>query len=227
MPDRAAQERSPTKRRRARPPSAKAQAREEEIYSAAAQIFCKHGYVAASLQDIADAVGILKGSLYYYIDSKEDLLFAITKHIHENSWANLERSRARSGPARDRLMQFVEGHILFFGAQDVSWVRVFYTEYQFLSGERYDEIVAHRHEYEEHMRELIDQGKREGVVCPEVDTWLAATGILTMVNSVYLWFRPERRLSIPDVAAGYARMAVQSLQCPPEHNLPPRGSSLI
>jgi AcrR family transcriptional regulator len=218
MRDEAAEDhRLRTKRRRVRPPSARAQAREEEIYAAAAHIFCKHGYVAASLQDIADAVGILKGSLYYYIDSKEDLLFGITKQIHEYSRENLEASQAHEGSAEERIKAFVLGHILSFDMQDVSWVRVFYTEYQFLSGERYDEIVAHRHEYEAHLRVLIDQGKCEGFVCPDVDTWLAATGILTMINSVYMWFQRKGRLSIADVAAGYTRMAVQGLRCPPGH----------
>ena len=45
--------------------------------------FHEKGYEATSIQDIADAVGILKGSLYYYITSKEDLLFEILEDVHQ------------------------------------------------------------------------------------------------------------------------------------------------
>ncbi|WP_235490550.1 helix-turn-helix domain-containing protein, partial [Frankia sp. AvcI1] len=56
--------------------------REAEILQAALEIFARKGYAAASIQDVADAVGVLKGSLYHYIDSKEDLLFQIFDNAH-------------------------------------------------------------------------------------------------------------------------------------------------
>jgi AcrR family transcriptional regulator len=183
------------KRRRARPPSAHAQARELEIYQAAADIFHRKGYAATSLQDIADAVGMIKGSLYYYIDGKEDLLYGISRHIHHQANANLERSRVVEGTVRDRLEAFLEGHIMSF-ADNITWVRVFYTEYPALSGQRYDELLAHRHSYESYLQDLIREGQNEGLICAELDAWLTATAILTMINSVYLWFRPGRRLTI-------------------------------
>src|SRR4051794_26547784 len=49
-------------------------AREEEILAAAARIFREKGYHGASVRDIAESVGLLKGSLYHYIRSKEELL---------------------------------------------------------------------------------------------------------------------------------------------------------
>jgi AcrR family transcriptional regulator len=50
-----------------------------EIIAAAAKVFQTKGYHAATVQDIADAVGILKGSLYHHVKSKEDLLYLIVK----------------------------------------------------------------------------------------------------------------------------------------------------
>jgi TetR/AcrR family transcriptional regulator, cholesterol catabolism regulator len=202
------------KRRRARPPSAHAQARELEIYTTAAEIFHRKGYAATSLQDIADAVGLLKGSLYYYIDGKEDLLYGITRHIHQQANGNLERSRALSGNALDRLDAFIRGHIISF-AENLTWVRVFYTEHHSLSGERYEEIIEQRHHYEGFARGLIEEGQRHGLICPGLDPWLVSTGILTMINSVYMWYRPEHRLSMDDVADGYTRFILQGLRCPP------------
>ena len=53
----------------------------EEIIAAAAKVFQTKGYHAATVQDIADAVGILKGSLYHHVKSKEDLLYLIVNGI--------------------------------------------------------------------------------------------------------------------------------------------------
>ena len=64
-----------------------------EVLEAAARVFHEKGYESTSIQDIADAVGILKGSLYYYITSKEDLLFEILQDVHEQGLRNLERIR--------------------------------------------------------------------------------------------------------------------------------------
>ena len=51
--------------------------REHEVVEAAVKVFYEKGYAASTIQDVADVVGVLKGSLYHYISSKEDLLFRI------------------------------------------------------------------------------------------------------------------------------------------------------
>src|SRR5215204_675890 len=128
------------KRRRARPPSEKSRASEERIYAAAATLFDRKGYAATSLQDIADEASMVKGSLYYYIDSKDDLLVAITRRIHDQALLNLERNRALDGDARSRLEHFIEGHVVGpDGRGDdamIPWIRVFYTEFRSLNGNR-------------------------------------------------------------------------------------------
>jgi len=65
---------------------AKRGSRQAEVTQAAVEIFAQKGYRAASIQDVADKVGVLKGSLYYYIDSKEDLLWRIIEDVHKE-WA--------------------------------------------------------------------------------------------------------------------------------------------
>src|SRR5690348_10020612 len=58
------------------------ESRWDEVLSVAAEVFGEKGYRAATLRDIASRLGMLKGSLYYYIDSKEDLLFEILRRSH-------------------------------------------------------------------------------------------------------------------------------------------------
>ena len=76
--------------------------RDEEVVAAAAKVFYERGYSAATVQDIADELGILKGSLYHYIKTKEDLLFRIFEEVHKEVEAILEEvARGRGAePAR-------------------------------------------------------------------------------------------------------------------------------
>lgn len=171
------------------------------------------GYSATSLKDIADAMGLLKGSLYYYIDSKEDLLFGITMAIHELALQNLENTEALIAPSDERLSYFVEHHLLGF-ANNLPMVRVFYTEYGMLTGERRRQVMDERRRYEQFTVSLIEQGQSDGCFCPNLDARLMATAILTMTNSIYIWYRPGSRFEIGHVAAECGRFAVRGLRCP-------------
>ncbi|TMJ43828.1 MAG: helix-turn-helix transcriptional regulator, partial [Alphaproteobacteria bacterium] len=51
----------------------------DDIVSAAAKVFRTKGYHAATVRDIAEEVGILKGSLYHHFASKEELLYLVVK----------------------------------------------------------------------------------------------------------------------------------------------------
>ena len=203
-------------RDRARPSSAKARKREQEIYELAAEIFHRKGYAATTLQDIAEAAGMLKGSLYYYIDSKEDLLYRITMSIHEDAHANLLRAQAVDGAPVEKLRALIEGHVLSFGRR-LTWIRVFYTEYGALSGERRQEIMDERHGYERFVENLIRQGQADGSFCPELDLRIVSNATLTLVNTVYLWYRPEAGTPIETVARTYANFVIRGLRCAPDH----------
>src|SRR5580658_9380050 len=74
--------------------SRRKQERKQEVIDVAARVFHEKGYGSSSIQDIADGVGILKGSLYYYIDSKEDLLYEILRGVHEEALARIETAVA-------------------------------------------------------------------------------------------------------------------------------------
>jgi AcrR family transcriptional regulator len=215
-----ADDRVPRSRRaRARRPTARALEREQEIYDVAAEILHKKGYAATTLQEIATAVGLLKGSLYYYIDSKGDLLYRITRKIHDEAIANLEAAQAAPGPAAARLRLLVESHVLSFGRRLTS-IRVFYTEYAALPVERRQEIMTDRRRYENYVGELLVEGVADGSFCPDLDVRIITNAILTMVNTVYLWYRPGRDASIENVARAYADYALAGLRCPPSHDHP-------
>src|SRR5688572_17942312 len=84
-----------------------------EVLDAAALVFYERGYESASIQDIAESLGMLKGSLYYYIESKEDLLYQILKDVHVEVLENIEKANAVEGDAMQRIRAFVTSHLVF------------------------------------------------------------------------------------------------------------------
>ena len=196
--------------------TSKAEAREEEIFRAAARIFHRKGYAATSLQDIADEVGILKGSLYYYIDGKEDLLFGITQTIHRLAAHNAEVAAEAGGTSADRLRLLVELHVASFGV-NLEMIRVFYTEHGALGPERRREVMSERRRYEHFALGLVTAGQQAGEFCPDLDPRVATSAILTMVNTIYMWFDGSNG-DLDAIARQYGDMVLRSLSCPPDHD---------
>ena len=83
----------------------------EELLEAAASVFYEKGYDAATLQDIANRVGILKGSIYYYIQSKADLRDHLVVEVHRNSLAMVKRLAQTEGTALHKLAAIIRGHV--------------------------------------------------------------------------------------------------------------------
>ena len=164
--------------------------RHAEILKAAARIFHERGYTATSVQDVADAVGILKGSIYYYIDTKEDLLAEVVEKVHERALEQLELSKSVNGNVFERLRAFIEAYAVFNMRNTVE-IGVFLHEFRHLRPERRKEIIADRDALEEYVRGLVREGQASRIFHPDLDPKLTALGILGMLNWTYEWYRPN------------------------------------
>ena len=87
--------------------------RDREVLDAAARVFYERGYSDASVQDVADELGILKGSLYHYISSKEDLLFRLLDGTHAEVSRILDEVSALDLPPLERLHEYVRLQVAF------------------------------------------------------------------------------------------------------------------
>jgi AcrR family transcriptional regulator len=184
--------------------------RRREILDAAAQVFYDKGYEAASTRDIAESVGLLKGSLYYYIESKEDFLFEIIKENHDGALAALERVRETEGDALVRMAALIDTHVEYFTSNFITSV-IYFRENRSLSPERQAVIRAEGDAYLDFVRDLIRQGQREGTIDPQVDVRAASLGIIGMLNSLALWYQREGRLSPHNIAKQFASLVVAGL----------------
>ena len=117
--------------------------RKEELSRQAARLFAAKGYHGTSIGDLADSMGVQKGSLYAHIEGKEDLLYEIIQGVHEEALKNLDRISALDGTALQKIRAFVVVHFTH-NAENLVKMGVFFKDFRSLSGERRQIIVAER-----------------------------------------------------------------------------------
>lgn len=188
----------------------KRRARREQVLETAARMFYERGYEVTTTQDIGAEMGLLKGSIYYYISSKEDLLYEIIEQYHDGTRDYFERIlNSDLGPV-DKLRELVVTETAHT-AKHVTRSSLFYTEWRSLSAERQAVIVAERARHEHAVIEWITAAQRVGDIRSDVDPKLAAFGIFGMVNSVYRWFRADGRKSAEEVGEEFCGLVVDGL----------------
>jgi TetR/AcrR family transcriptional regulator, cholesterol catabolism regulator len=185
--------------------------RREAIIDAALMLFQRQGYSNTSMQDIADAVGLLKGSLYYYIDSKEDLLYEIHQRFMSVLIEKAEmREAARDLSARQRLMAVI-GDLLELVRDYRPYVAVFFRELHTLNGPRWDAFHQKREAYEAFVRRIIQQGQQDGTLRADLDEKIVAFGLFGMCNWAYRWLDPAGSLSVEQIAQIFSALLLDGL----------------
>jgi len=182
-----------------------------ELLEVAARVFYRKGYDASSLQEIADELGIMKGSLYYYIRSKEDILFALLNNIHQAGIANVAELAASKGTALDRLKRVIVGHIAFIGA-NLTETAIFLQEMKALPQERQREILGGDISYPRIFRQLLIDGQADGSIRSTIDPDLTATMVLGSLNSTFRWIRPGDANSARRIGEHFADIFASGLE---------------
>lgn len=199
-----------TKPQRGRPRTGPDPVRFKEILDAAARRFLANGYDATSIQDIADEVGILKGSLYYYVKTKEDFLFEIIKRAYDDAMLLVEPVVNSDQGALAKLNEYVDKHVRF-SVENLTSVTIQVREFRSLSPERKQLITAGGDSYINALRKILLDGQNEGSIDPDLDVRIASLGILGLLNSVTTWYNPEGRLSTKRLSDHFAGLVLASV----------------
>lgn len=184
--------------------------RNQAILKAAARLFRLYGYHGTSMQDLAEAIGLQRGSLYHYIDSKEDILYALMQEAIETFISEIEPIALAPQPASLRLRQAVAAHLRVLVSMPDA-VAVFLHELKALGPENQRRIVALRDRYEALFRRLLADGIAEGEFRP-VNIKVATFAILGILNWPYHWFKPEGELSVEELAEVFSELILRGLK---------------
>jgi TetR/AcrR family transcriptional regulator, cholesterol catabolism regulator len=168
-------------------------ARKDQILEAAARLFGERGYHGTSMRDLAEETGILPGSLYAHIQSKEGLLYEIVARAAGEFLERLEAVRAAEVPPEERLRLAMRVHVGVV-AEHLDGARVFLHEWRALEPGRREEVRGLRRRYE---------GLWDGIVRDlhgAADRKFARLLVLSAANWTYAWYDPEGPLSPEEVA---------------------------
>jgi len=185
-------------------------ARDSEVIEAAVDLFWEKGYASTSVQDVADALGMLKGSLYYYIKSKEDLLKKIFEDSHAEVREITESVLALEQPSIDRLRIFIERYAGWY-LLNLRRAALYTREWRHASPELRKVMASQRQYYNHVVMSLIDDAKEAGATDKSLDTRLAAYFIMSAVSSLPDWYRYTNVADAQNVAAGFADLAMRTL----------------
>lgn len=181
-------------RTRGRPPGRAAKTR-PEILEAAAECFRRLGYHRARMDDVAEALGITKSSLYHYVRSKEELLFEIIGPPYRDAVAHLREVSHTDAPAPDKLRAVVARHLRnvvdFYPA-----ITVYVTHLATLPVP--EEVRALDAEYVRGIRQLLLDGMRGGSL-RVMEPGVAALMILGPANWFAVRYTPDLSWDIDGV----------------------------
>jgi AcrR family transcriptional regulator len=188
-----------------------APAKEQEIIAAAASLFKEKGYRATTLEDIAAAVGMLKGSLYYYIRSKEELLYLVVRDPIRQAYNKLEQIVNSDAPVTAKITQAIANHVAIFH-QHYPHIAVYLHDFHNVMQKLKDNSIEAPKEYQQLLAQLLQQGVDSGELRSDLDVTVAGYAILGMCNWMYRWYKPEGNLSAEAIADVFTKLVLEGLQ---------------
>ena len=162
--------------------------RRNELTRQAARLFAEKGYHGTSIGDLAEAMGVQKGSLYAHIDSKADLLWEVARDGAAAFHAALD-GVPDDLSATEKIRRALRAHLRVV-AEQLDVATVFIREWRYLEGARREEFLAERRRYEERFRALFREGRELGELRTDLDDATATLLALSAANWAYTWLRP-------------------------------------
>ncbi len=174
--------------------------RRETILKAAAALFASKGYERTSIRDVARASGMSVAGLYYYVHSKEELLYHICNRSFSTILEALDRELAQTTDPRKRVRVLIRNHLAHF-LRDMNEIKVITRELGALRGVYAARIATLRRRYYATCRTVL-----EGLGTQPVGPRLAAMSLFGMINWIHMWYRPEVDGDADHLAEGMARI---------------------
>lgn len=188
--------------------------RKEEIVDVAATLFAEHGYEAVSLLDIARAVGLSKTTLYHYFDSKDEILgtliVATIKQLNDFVTAAIPAG----DPPDRKLIHFMEAQAEFFEQHQMNF-KVLLTQFGNLTDPATrDAAVEWRVNYENAIRQIINEGVASGVFSAERPNSVVRA-VLASLYWLVRWYRPDGGKKAREIAREYAELVLYGVAARP------------
>jgi AcrR family transcriptional regulator len=182
--------------------------RRHELTRIAARLFAERGYHGTSMGDLAEAMGVQKGSLYAHTPSKQELLHGAMREGADAFHAALD-AVPENVPAPERIRLALRAHLAVV-AEQLDVATVFIREWRYLEGDRREGFVEERRRYEERWRAFFREGVERGELRTDLDAGAAALLALSAANWAYTWLEPGR--DTDELADRFASILVDGIR---------------
>lgn len=184
----------------------------EKIINQSILLFEKKGFSSTSIQDIVDALGVTKGTFYYYFSSKEELLMDIhLNYIHDLLERQTQIIKDEQTTYSDKLYQMVYLLISDIEKQGPSG-RVFFREMRHLDNKNEEIIRKDRDIFRQNIENVLKEGIAQGEFHKELQAEMVAFAILGMTNWSYQWFQPTGKITAEELTKIYVDMILNGIQ---------------
>jgi len=186
----------------------------DKVYEIAAEVFHRKGYDNTSMSDIAAAVGLTKAGLYYYVSSKEQLLYTILDYGMDMTEAYVVAPLESVTDPVMRLKTMIELHLKLILEGRKLAVTGLLHECQGLSEEDQDRINRRKKKYVELVSRIIEDvlaKSRSPGAGRGVNSKVAALGLLGMLNWTYQWYKPSGTVKPDEVVREFQDLFIQGI----------------
>lgn len=171
--------------------------RKQQVLAAASRVFANQGY-SATIDQIAGEMGVTKGHIYYYFNSKQEILFQIFSQAMNSFLDGIDAANNPHLPIDQRLQAILKAHIMAI-CENKAVMTVFMDLRRELIPEHWQKILSSRNRYEQIIQSLIKEGIEQGCFVRKNEQILSYT-ILGSINWVYVWFREKGKLEKEEIA---------------------------
>ena len=185
--------------------------RRDELLRIAARLFAERGFKNTTVRDIADAAGILSGSLYHHFDSKEAMVDELLDTFQTELWKEYDAIEASDLTPRGKLEAVVRAS---FEAIDHhhSEVAIFQNDAAYLTSfERFAYLDERNERFRRLWTGLLEAGVADGELRADLDVELVYRFLRDTVWVAVRWYRPGGALTPADVADQYLKILLEGI----------------
>src|SRR5215472_196016 len=159
-----------------------------KILEHATEVFCEKGYEGASMRDLSRASGMSLAGMYYYVESKERLLYLIQKHTFATILGRLKEGLRGVSDPEQSIHIFILNHLQYFLANPKA-MKVLSHEDDALTEDFAHEVAGVKREYYRSCLDLVEKYREEKGI--EFNSRIAVLSLFGMMNWIYTWHNPR------------------------------------
>jgi TetR/AcrR family transcriptional regulator, cholesterol catabolism regulator len=184
--------------------------RRREIVEAAARLFRKNGYTSTSFNDIAEALGTDRATIYYYVASKRELLLETVRDAVAGVANGALEIRQSNDPPADKLRKLILSLLTSY-VENYPNQYVYIQEGMAVNREQDAHLFKLGKVYERCVVEIIEEGMADGSFRRDGDPKVIMYGLLGALNWTHRWMNPRGRLSAKEVADNFSSLFLEGL----------------